>query len=115
MIEALEAWLAAAKTVVNTETVFLSLSPRTRGQALTRKGINTLVARIGERAGVRIWPHAFRHAGITAVLDESGGDVRMAQQFARHGDPKTTMLYDDNRSDMAGKAARLVASRLMPK
>jgi integrase/recombinase XerC len=115
VIDALEAWLAAPKTIVNTEKVFLSLSRRSFGNALTRKGINTLVTRIGERAGVKVWPHAFRHAGVTAVLDESGGDVRMAQQFARHGDPKTTMLYDDNRKDMAGAAARLVANKLMPK
>jgi len=115
VVDALEAWLSAPKTIVDMEKVFLSLSPRTRGEALTRKGINTLVAKIGKSAGVKIWPHAFRHAGVTAVLDESGGDVRMAQQFARHGDPKTTMLYDDNRKDMAGQAAKLVARKLMPK
>ncbi len=115
VIDALEAWLVAPKMIADTEKVFLSLSRRSFGKALTCKGINTLVTRIGERAGVKVWPHAFRHAGVTAVLDESGGDVRMAQQFARHGDPKTTMLYDDNRKDMAGAAARLVANKLMPK
>lgn len=115
--DALVAWLNAPKTIVgeDNDSVFLSLSPRTFGEALTRKGVYNIVTKIGERAGVRVWPHALRHAGITASLDASDGDVRMAQQFARHGDPKTTMVYDDNRTDMGGRAARLVAGKLMPK
>lgn len=110
VLDALVCWLEFRPPL--SEAMFCSLSPRTYGQPLTRKGVNVVVNAIGRRAGIRVWPHALRHAGITAALDMSGGDVRRVQQFARHSDPKTTMVYDDNRTDMAGQVAKLVAKKL---
>jgi integrase/recombinase XerC len=43
------------------------------------------------------------------VLDLNGGDVRAAQRFSRHEDVRTLLHYDDNRQDIGGKMARLVA------
>ncbi|MGD1712147.1 hypothetical protein [Dapis sp. BLCC M172] len=37
-----------------------------------------------------------RHSAITAVLERNGGNIRKAQSFSRHADPKTLMVYDDN-------------------
>jgi hypothetical protein len=57
--------------------------------------------------------HVFlRHASITAALDTSNGDVRAAQAHARHASPQTTMRYDDNRQDLAGKVAASLAKAL---
>jgi len=53
-----------------------------------------------------------RHASITAALDTSNGDVRAAQAHARHANPQTTMRYDDNRQDLAGKVAAGLAEVL---
>ncbi|RQH21589.1 hypothetical protein D5R40_17010 [Okeania hirsuta] len=36
------------------------------------------------------------HSAITAVLERNGGNIRKAQSFSRHADPKTLMVYDDN-------------------
>lgn len=40
--------------------------------------------------------HRIRHSAITAVLERNGGNIRKAQSFSRHADPKTLMIYDDN-------------------
>jgi integrase/recombinase XerC len=58
---------------------------------------------------VRVRPHSLRQGAITAALDLNGADARAAQRFSRHLDLRTLTLYD-NRQDLAGKMARLVAS-----
>ena len=35
--------------------------------------------------------------------------VRAVQRFSRHADVRTLQVYDDARTDLAGKVARLVA------
>lgn len=37
--------------------------------------------------------HSLRRGAITAVYEGSGGDIRLAQEFAGHADPKTTAGY----------------------
>lgn len=67
-------------------------------------------AALGRRAGVPVRPHGLRHAAITTGLEATGGDVRRVARFARHADVRTTMRYDDERADLAGSVARLVAA-----
>lgn len=81
--------------------VFRSLARKRFGQPLEPKSVWDIVQAIGEKAGVRVWPHGLRHAAITSFLDETGGDVRAAQRLARHGNIQTTIRYDDNRQDLA--------------
>jgi integrase len=54
-----------------------------------------------------------RYTGIAAALDtSSNGDVRAAQAHARHASPQTTLRYDDNWQDLAGKVAAGLAEVL---
>jgi integrase/recombinase XerC len=71
-----------------------------------------VVAEIGQTVGLKTRPHGLRHASITAALDAFNGDVRAVQQHARHSSPETTMRYDDNRQDLAGRVARSLADVL---
>ncbi len=59
-------------------------------------------------------PHGLRHAAITEALDLLGGDVRRVQRFSRHRDVRVLNAYDDNRQDLAGEVARIVAANLKP-
>ncbi len=61
------------------------------------------------RAGIaqRVRPHGLRHRNVTSFL-QAGGRLEDAVIFARHRDPKTTMVYRDNLEDAAGKAAAIV-------
>ncbi len=48
---------------------------------------------VGDEAGIpNLSPHRLRHTAIATVNDASG-DLRMAQEFARHADIETTMIY----------------------
>jgi integrase/recombinase XerC len=69
-----------------------------------------VIRSLGDEAGITARPHGLRHASITAALDTSNGDVRAAH--ARHANPQTTLRYDDNRQDLAGKIAVGLAEAL---
>lgn len=82
-----------------------------RGKRLTTRSIRRMVTITSQAAGIAaIAPHQLRHAAITRALVLTNGNVQAVQKFARHKDPKTTMIYDDNRNDLAGMCADLIAS-----
>lgn len=50
-------------------------------------------AQVAADAGVgAVAPHRLRHTAIATINDETG-DLRAAQEFARHADPSTTRIY----------------------
>jgi integrase/recombinase XerC len=102
--------LASVKTWISVRgdhegALFLAVDTRAR---LTSSGVYDIVKRISHKLGFQARPHGIRHTAITAVLDAVNGDVRKAQAFARHTNAATTMIYDDNREDLGGAAARMI-------
>jgi len=105
--EALVAWLAHRGD--EDGPLFASFDRRTGGGRLTGTSLYRVVRAAGRRAGVEVRPHGLRHAAITAALDLTGGDVRKVQRFSRHRDLRVLNRYDDNRADLGGEVAALVA------
>ncbi|MBS1250562.1 MAG: Tyrosine recombinase XerD [Chloroflexi bacterium] len=48
---------------------------------------------LGEKAVGTITPHSFRHYFVTEVLHGSGGNIKMAQELARHKNIQVTQRY----------------------
>jgi site-specific recombinase XerD len=64
-----------------------------RGAKLTRQAINYLVGNAGEVAGLgTVWPHMLRHS-CGYYLANTGVDLRTAQDYLGHRDPKHTVRY----------------------
>jgi site-specific recombinase XerC len=84
------------------------------GRALDEACLFRLVQRIARKAGIpsadRLSPHSLRRTAITEALDATH-DLRKAQDLAGHADPRTTRLYDDNRNQLDGHAAYVLATR----
>ena len=76
---------------------------------LTGAAVCYIVKTLGVDAGVIVRPHGLRHLAITSALDATRGDVRAVQRFSRHRDLRVLSFYDDNRRDLGGDVARLVA------
>lgn len=76
---------------------------------LTGAGVYEIVRELGAAAGLVVRPHGLRHAAITEALDRTRGDLRAVQRFSRHRDLRLLLTYDDNRQDLGGEVARLVA------
>jgi integrase/recombinase XerC len=90
--------------------LFTNLSPaRTSDNRISTTGLYKMVQKRGKEAGVSTRPHGLRHAAITQALDLMQGDVRSVMRYSRHQDMKTVSIYDDNRKDLAGDVAKLVA------
>lgn len=106
--EALDGWVAARGE--SPGPLFLSLDNRSRGHRLTGHGIRHVVRTISARTGRPCAPHALRHSSITTALDLTNGNLRGAAKFAGHLNPQTTGRYDDNRQDLGGQIAKLVAA-----
>ncbi|GAB3853759.1 tyrosine recombinase XerC [Nocardioides maradonensis] len=84
------------------------------GRRLTRSAAASLVRVAAQKAGFTrtVNPHLLRAAAITMLLD-SGVDLRDAQDFARHEDPRTTRQhYDLHRERWATHASHLAAAKL---
>lgn len=67
----------------------LSLSTRSAEKIVE----HWVVATLGERARGTITPHTFRHYFVTVVLRGTGGNIRLAQELARHRTIATTQRY----------------------
>jgi len=108
-LEALEVWLEHRGDAPG--PIFHRLDRGSKGskEPLTSKSMGRLISGLGEQVGIRVRPHGLRHSGITRALDVTGGDMRAAQLYARLSDPKILTIYDDNRRDIAGGVADLVA------
>jgi integrase/recombinase XerD len=77
--------------------------------------VHRLIRRLSRRAGITaagvLSPHSLRHTAITEILDATGGDLRRAQDFAGHADPRTTRRYDRRRDQLDNHGAYLLAGR----
>ena len=104
---ALEAWLAVRGSAPG--PVFTNFDRASKGGRLTGSAVYFIVGSLGTEAGLTVRPHGLRHLAITSALDLTKGDMRAVQKFSRHKDVRVLNAYDDNRQDLAGDVARLVA------
>jgi integrase/recombinase XerC len=105
---ALRSWLEARGPEMG--PLFVNFDRARKGRRMTGTSVYRLVRELGEAAGLRVRPHGLRHAAITEALDLTRGDVRKVQRFSRHRDLRVLNRYDDNREDLGGEVARLVAA-----
>ena len=106
-VAALKAWIHARGA--HDGALFTNFDRAGKGSRLTHSAVAVMLAKLGASVGVNVRPHGLRHAAVTAALD-FGAPIRSVQRFARHASPTTTMAYDDNRADLAGQVAAMVAS-----
>lgn len=100
--DSLRAWLAD-RPVVDHDTIFVSLSNQDYGRPLSERGLQGILLRLRQMAGIsRTTPanaHAFRHAFAIRMLDE-GHDIAAVSAFMGHADPAfTARVYVIRRED----------------
>src|SRR3954467_12719751 len=90
--------------------LFVNFDRAGKGQRLTGAAVYHIVGWLGAKAGLTVRPQGLRHLAITTALDRTNGDVRAVATFSRHQDLHTLSRYHDNRPDLAGTVASLVAA-----
>jgi integrase/recombinase XerC len=110
VIEALNEWIAFRSGLYfspkNGAERDLSMFISCNGRRLAGSDIFRILKSYADLAEVQISPHRVRHSAITAYLDASDGNIRVAQSLSRHKDPRTLMIYDDNRQQLQRQATR---------
>jgi integrase/recombinase XerC len=77
---------------------------------LTYWGVYDIVASLGRKVGCKCSPHKLRHFAATELMAQTDGRIPWAMALTRHRDPKTLMIYNDERLTRAREAMELVAS-----
>lgn len=94
--KAIRSYLKARQATDPTEPLFTSLSNNSKGERLSTRTISGIVKERLITAGYdspRLTAHSLRHTAIT-LSRLAGKDITEVQQYARHADINTTMIYD---------------------
>lgn len=79
--------------------LFISTGNRSGGNRIAATTISTMLKRAMQHAGFdsdRITAHSLRHTAAANVMQLTGNNIYMAQQYLRHSSPKTTEIYLEN-------------------
>lgn len=74
------------------DTDALFVNTRAPHQALKKAAIENIVAAIGERSGLTVFPHKLRHTFATSGL-RGGMSLERLQTLMGHANPRTTLIY----------------------
>lgn len=94
--KAIRDYLKVRENTADTEPLFASTSNNNRGQRLTTRSISGITKARLQDAGFdssRLTAHSLRHTAVTLSL-LAGRDLAEVQQFARHANISTTMIYN---------------------
>lgn len=94
--KAIRAYLAARGETEEAQPLFTSLSNNSHGARLSTRSVSGIVKTRLKRAGYnseRLTAHSLRHTAVTLSL-LAGKDITEVQQFARHANIATTMIYN---------------------
>lgn len=112
--KAIRASLADRKDINGKSPLFISLSNNSKGQRISTRSVSGTIKTALKRAGFsseRLTAHSLRHSAITlAVL--GGNDIQSVQQFARHADVSTTMIYYHEQNKLANKCSNTIADAI---
>jgi integrase/recombinase XerC len=95
----LKAWIRARGD--SPGPIFTNFDRAGKGSRLSGRSISRITSKYGLGHA-----HGLRHLAITEALNVTNGNIREVMKFSRHRDPKTVMIYDDNRKDVAGKISK---------
>jgi len=106
--KAVEEWIKIRGTEPG--ALFTNFDPSGRGNRLTGDGLYKIIKKLGSKVGIKARPHGLRHTAITEALDLTSGNIRAVSKFSRHRNIQTLTVYDDNREDLGGNVAQMLAA-----
>ena len=112
--QAIRATLADRDEIKGSQPLFISLSNNSRGQRISTRSVSGTVKSALRRAGFdsdRLSAHSLRHSAVTLSI-LGGNSIQDVQQFARHSDISTTMIYFHEQDRLQNKCGSTIASAI---
>ena len=109
--KAIRAYLMMRGYTHDTDPLFVSTSNNSKGARLTTRSISGIVKQALKNAGYnssRLTAHSLRHTAVTLAL-LAGVDLAEVQNFARHKNITTTMIYNHAIEDEKNRCSNAVA------
>ena len=94
--KAIRSYLKVRENVEEGQPLFTSTSNNSKGKRITTRTVSGVVKTALRNAGydsTRLTAHSLRHTAITLAL-LAGREITEVQQFARHANLNTTMIYN---------------------
>ena len=111
---ALREYLKARGDARPEDPLFISLSNNSKRERLTTRALSGIVKQRLQAAGYnspRLTAHSMRHTAVTLSL-LAGKDLAEVQQFARHANIATTMIYNHALEKAQNSCAEAVSSAI---
>lgn len=112
--DALRAYLTARGAVAPEAPLFASTSNNSKGSRLSTRSVSGIVKERMRETGYdseRLTAHSLRHTAVTLSL-LGGEDLQRVQQFARHANLATTMIYAHNLDRAKNKCEATIANAI---
>jgi len=81
-----------------------------RRDRLTYNGLYSTIRSLGRRAGRPCSPHGIRHSAATDMERLTNGNVLWGMALTRHKDPRTLLIYNDQRLSRARQASEILVA-----
>ena len=111
---AIRSYLKARRTCDITSPLFTSTSNNSKGNRLSTRTISGIVKKLFKNNGYnseRLTAHSTRHTAVTLAL-LGGQDIQSVQQFARHTNVATTLIYAHNLDKASNKCESVIANSI---
>ena len=93
---------------IKSEYVFVSHSPNSYWNPISRNSVENIIREAGEKAGVgKVRPHRLRHTCATQML-ENWGNIVYISQILGHSNIRTTQWYLDYSNDKLRETQNLI-------
>lgn len=112
--KAIRAYLIARGETAETAPLFTSTSNNNNGKRLTTRSVSGIVKERLKNAGYdspRLTAHSLRHTAVTLSL-LAGKDITEVQQFARHANIATTMIYNHSLDKAKNSCSEAIATAI---
>jgi integrase/recombinase XerC len=112
--KAIRSYLMMRGYTHDTDPLFVSTSNTSKGARLTTRSISGIVKQALKNAGYnssRLTAHSLRHTAVTLAL-LAGVDLAEVQNFARHKNITTTMIYNHAIEDEKNRCSNAVAETI---
>jgi len=112
--KAIRASLADRTNATPDQPLFASMSNNSKGGRISTRSISGIVKTRLVQAGYdsdRLTAHSLRHTAVTLSL-LGGNSLQEVQQFARHSNISTTLIYSHNLERMNNKCESTIASAI---